>query len=156
MNGPPSLSFNVGRSRWQAATGSLLVGLGAMTTLGVVLSSQHFSILAAASSVLTLACSGGVFYRAWRDAPVGTLYWDGTHWHWADSMDYSVQSVGVAMDLQRRVLVRLERVSARPMWLRLEQGAALPSAWIALRRALVYAARQTRPSDALAQDGVAP
>jgi hypothetical protein len=156
MFGPPSLSFKVGRSRWQTVLGGLFLGLGAMTTLSVVLSLSHFSPWAVAASFFAWTCSGGLYYRAWRNAPVGTLHWDGTHWHWADSVDYSVQRVSVTIDLQRWMLVRLERVSARPIWLWLERGAEPYGTWTALRRALVYAARQPRSSDALANDGVYP
>jgi hypothetical protein len=156
MSGPPSLSFKVGRSRWQAATGSLFLGFGAVTTLGMVLSPHHFSPLAVVSAVVAFACTGLAFLRVRRNSPVGTLHWDGTHWHWADSVDYSVQSVRVAMDFQRWMLVRLERESARPVWLWLERGAAPNSTWMALRRALAYAARQSQPSAALEQDGAYP
>lgn len=156
MIGPPSLSFKVGRSRWQTATGCLLVGLGAFTTLAMGVSPNHFSPLSVASAVVAWGVFGWVFYRAWRDAPIGTLHWDGTHWHWADSVDYSVQSINVTMDLQRWVLVRLERVTARPMWLWLERDNVSHGTWAALRRALVYAARQPRTSDALTQDGAYP
>jgi hypothetical protein len=156
MIGPPSLSFKVGRSRWQTTAGYLLIGLGALTMLAMGFSPHHFSPWAVASATFAWGVSGWVFYRAWRDAPVGTLHWDGTHWHWADGGDYSVLSVGVTVDLQRWVMVRLERVSACPMWLWLERGDVSHSAWTALRRALVYAARQPRTSDALIQDGAYP
>jgi hypothetical protein len=156
MIGPPSLSFNVGRSRWQTATGCLLIGLGALTVLAMGLNPNHFSPLAVASAVFAWGLSGWVFYRTWRNAPVGRLHWDGTHWHWADSVDYSVERVGVAMDLQRWVLVRLARTSAPPMWLWLEHGSVSHDAWIALRRALVYAARQPLATNALTQDGAYP
>lgn len=156
MIGPPSLSFKVGRSRWQTVTGSLFVGLGAATALGMVLGPSHFSPWAAVFAVFASIFSGLVFYRAWRYAPVGTLHWDGTHWHWADNVDYSVLGLSVTMDLQRWMLVRLERVAARPLWIWLEHGEESHTAWIALRRALVYAARQARPLDAMAQDGAYP
>jgi hypothetical protein len=112
--------------------------------------------VAVLSVAFAVACSALAFYRSWRYAPVGTLYWDGTHWHWADRMDYSVQKVHVTMDLQRWMLVRLERASARPLWLWLEQGAVPKGRWIALRRALVYATRQRQTSNTLAQDGAYP
>jgi hypothetical protein len=156
MIGPPSLSFKVGRSRWQTVTGGLFVGLGIVTALGMLFSPQHFSLWAVASAGIALACAGLVFLIAWRNAPVGTLHWDGAHWHWADSADYSVQNIRVTMDLQRWVLVRLERAGAGALWLWLERGAASYGTWMALRRALVYAERQRQPSDALAADGAYP
>lgn len=156
MSGPPSLSYNVGRSRWQAATGALFVGLGVAVMGGMALNPHHFPPAAMVSVAFAVAGSGFAFYRAWRYAPVGTLHWDGAHWHWADRMDYSVQKVQVTMDLQRWMLVWLERETGRPLWLWLEQGGVPKRNWLALRRALVYAARQPRTSNALAQDGAYP
>jgi hypothetical protein len=157
MIGPPSLSFKVGGSRWQAVIGGLLLALGTISVLGMALSPRHFSTWAVACAILGWICTVWVFYRARRDAPVGTLYWDGTHWHWADSLDYSVQSVSVAMDFQRLILVRVERTFAPRMWLWLEWDAVQGSkSWISLRRALVYAAHQPRSSGVSAQEGAYP
>jgi hypothetical protein len=156
MFGPPSVSFKVDRSWWQTAVGTIFGGFGAVTTLGMALSPHHFSLWAVASAGFAWTASVWMFYRAWRDAPVGTLQWDGAHWHWADGVDYSVTTINVAMDLQRWVLIRLERASASPVWLWLEQGTEESGNWIALRRALVYATRRIQSSDVQAQGSVYP
>jgi toxin CptA len=156
MFGPPSVSFKVGRSRWQAVTGVMFVGFGSVTTLAMVLSPHHFPTWAAVFAVIAWACSGWSFYRTLRETPVGTLLWDGIHWHWAGSRDYSVSAISVTMDLQYWMLVRVERISAQPIWLWLERGSRPSTKWIALRRALVHTARRPSAPDALTQGNVYP
>jgi hypothetical protein len=156
MFGPPSLTFKVGRSRWQAATGSLFLSLGLAGALGMALSPLHFSPRAVASTFFLLSCIGLAAYWAWRSAPVGALHWDGSQWHWSDGVDHPVQGLAVTLDFQKWVLVRLNLDSARPLWLWLERGAASPNTWMSLRRALVYAARNAISADGRGDEGALP
>lgn len=99
----------------------------------------------AAAMVLILA--GLAAYSTWKSSPVGHLAWDGQFWRW-EGLGYQAgvaeQKLLVVVDLQNRLLLRLENPAHAHLWLWAERS-VLPERWLDLRRAVYSPHRVARP-----------
>lgn len=144
MHSAPSVQYPVGRSAFWGlvlaaiwGSGALLVG--AWCSVSDSVGARHWFTGA------TLLLCGVLALAGWLRSPVGILGWDGQQWSWtvrqgAQEVVYS-GSVVVALDLQRRILLRLQPDQGTPVWLCAEQSLA-PVRWLDLRRA-VYSRAST-------------
>ena len=134
MHRAPAVSWNVGPVAWRFHFLALwMVCGGLVVALYIVL--QPWGIRAA---VLLLLFLGSVLYAvmAQRKASSGVLRWDGEHWYWSGFEDRKVRHVTCVLDLQRRVLLRIQDATGKVQWLWL-QSQTTDSRWLALRRAVV-------------------
>lgn len=154
LHNAPPVFYPLGRSSF---LGGLLLGLwlaGALLTLAwASLASLSGGLLLAAGAAVAL--SGVAAALHWKNTPSGQLAWDGQAWCWvsaADPAGVTAPELAVVADLQRWLLLRLERQSGACLWLWAERRAA-PARWLALRRA-VYSPHRfsgaAQPHDALA------
>ncbi len=134
MQGPPSVSFPVGRSKWHIGT-IAVAGLPAL--LGCTLLLTQIPTDRAALALLCLSVLLGFAIFEWLRTEQGMLRWDGQHWLWTGFGDVSVDQLVPLFDLQSVLLVRVRSDKGKVVWLWLE---AKPDAlhWRAIRRA-VYA-----------------
>jgi hypothetical protein len=130
----------VGRSRFW---GAVLAALA----LGVMLTGAWMAATQAQPAWLALTGAGlawmGWAARSERRQPTGLLRFSGAPgqggaWHWArDGADegLALDAVEPALDLQNRMLLRLQGAVGAPGWVWVERAGA-PADWLALRRAL--------------------
>ena len=134
MHGAPSVSYPVGRSRFQAA---LLLALG----IGGVFSGLLWRDPTGLSSwrqfvfysVFTAAWLGAA--HAWRHSPAGSLRWDGQAWNWMTGQIKPCGVPEVHLDLQFCLLVTVVLEGGKRLWLWPERRAD-ELRWTALRRAV--------------------
>ena len=135
MNGPAALLFMVNRSPCLARVLFFLWGLGLVAML-IFFQAQVPSM----ESVLAWGCAlllvSVLAWRTWRGMPVGFLRWDGAAWYWSGFDDDAPCNLTLHLDFQRLLVVSVQRLGARPVWLWLE---AVPgvTGWMPLRRAVV-------------------
>lgn len=115
LRSAPSVSFPVGRSRFQ---GQCLAAIWLLGALAVVLWWAQAAIHAwQLSLALALLAGGGMLsWRHWARAPMGTLHWREQQWHFspgaattADIGDDPVEPLDdlqVVLDLQSVLLLR--------------------------------------------------
>ena len=76
--------------------------------------------------------------KAWANPPQGQLAWDGASWRW-EGPGYQTgvgeHALSVIVDLQQRLLLRLENQAGACLWLWVEHH-AMPERWLDLRRAV--------------------
>lgn len=133
MHSAPSVSYPVGRSRFQTV---LLVGLsmaGFLAGLFWRQQAQPASWQQALSAALWVAASAAA-WQSWHDSPSGSLSWDGRQWRWSDGSKAVSGAIEVRLDWQRCLLLRLHGASGGAIWLWLERGRDR-CLWEALRRA---------------------
>ncbi len=134
MHSAPTVSYPVGRSRFQAITFSLagivVVAVDAawFYRVDVIAWRQWFGL-----GVTLLAAV--VLYWAWRRSPEGTLSWDGRSWWWEFNGIRAGGVVKPQLDLQNIVLLSFDGRSGSRHWFWIEQIAA-KSSWHAMRRAV--------------------
>lgn len=148
MHYAPSVHYPVGRSAFWGALlgafwllGALLVGTWCYTSGSF--EGRHMLGVAA---VLVAGIPAGV---AWWMSPTGTLVWDGQHWLWVHhqkAQDVQITGVlGVALDLQQHMLLRLQADRGAAVWLCAERS-AFPARWLDLRRAVYSRASTDAPT----------
>ena len=153
MHSAPSVPYPVGRSAFWGlvlgtiwCSGALLVGAWCYVCDSV--SARHWLTLA------MLVLCGVLALAGWWKSPAGILSWDGQQWCWSAGQGAQEAArsgtLVVALDLQRRMLLRLQPERGAPLWLCAEQALA-PARWQALRRAVYSRASTvglTRPGPA--------
>lgn len=119
-----------------------------MLALGIAAATAYTARSAASGAWLVLAAAGliwmGAAARSGRRQATGWLRFGGacgtgSRWRW--SMNESdegaaLESVEAALDLQSRMLLRLQGPASVPAWVWVERARA-PADWLALRRAIV-------------------
>ena len=138
MRNAPSVSFPVGRSRFE---GALLLALG-LSGGAVLLLWAHQAVVSAIwlAGVGAAWWVGGVWARRrWRASPIGRLQWREGAWFFAalDSPHSgdpaALPQLRVALDLQQVLLLELPGFAPRWLWLARRDD---PQNWNALRRAV--------------------
>lgn len=135
MHSAPTVSYPVGRSRFQGQLMGVLLALGGLAGAGwwsVVDTPGWRQGLFFATLILT----GMVAVQAWWRSPVVVLAWDGETWRCNGGGVSMVGQVRLHLDLQFCILLCLHSDDAERLWLWTERRTA-PAAWLALRRALV-------------------
>jgi toxin CptA len=139
MHGAPSVSYPVGRSAFAGRLLACLLLAGLAATLAWCIVAPVGWRQAAGFATL-LAC--GVFsVLAWSRSPAGVLHWEGAGWTWEEGGRVAAGRPELALDLQRRLLLRWQPDAGRARWLWVER-ASDASHWDALRRA-VYSRAST-------------
>lgn len=142
MRSAPSVTSPVGRSSFGAG---LSVGAWCLGAVGLLAWSLGPAPLGWRQAVVaaTLLVSAWPWLAGRRRPVGGTLAWDGSAWRRQGADGVYVVQVEVTCDLQRWVLVRLERdpsagrTGPRVEWLWLESGGDRQR-WLAVRRALYF------------------
>ena len=140
MHGAPSVSYPVGRSPFAGRLAAVLVAFGCAACLAWSLQSS-WSWRQAAGWAAVLA-GGALAWQGWRQTPAGVLRWDGLQWSLEEGGRVDVGQHSLALDLQRRLLLRWRPQEGPVRWLWLERASDL-SHWEALRRA-VYSRASTK------------
>lgn len=138
MRSAPTVSYPVGRSRFQAGLLGLL-GLG-----GVALAAVWRDPFGAwgwrqvlFATLFGMAWLGAL--RAWLKAPAGVLSWDGQGWTWQGLQTEPCSAVRVHLDLQGVMLLGAVLNNGRILWL-WPQRSSDGIAWTAFRRAVFHMA----------------
>ena len=133
----PSVSYPLGRSRWQFWI-LLSLWLVALLVMVAWLLTSQFATLRQLFGLAAVFGVGLIALRAWYNTPVGQLAWDGQLWRW-EGRGYQVGAANyeliVALDFQNLMLLRIENQAHAKLWLWAERR-ALPSRWLDLRRAV--------------------
>lgn len=136
MHSAPSVSYPVGRSRFHVA---LIV----VASLGGLLAGLLWRQQAAPGAwmqllfgVTWLAASGAA-WQNWLRSPSGSLAWDGKLWRCSFGNAVVTGHIGLQLDWQRCLLLRLRADQGRDLWLWPERGRDR-LAWDALRRAALW------------------
>ena len=147
MHSAPSVRYPVGRSRGRAAA---LVAIW-LVAVGTALAWLSPGERVGWRQWLELACllaSGLAASAYWRVMQTGTLHWDGQCWAWeAAGTGRTVVQLGVQLDLQRFMLLRLAADHGGAQWCFVER-AIDKARWNDLRRA-VHAPAGTSASGAM-------
>lgn len=137
LHNAPPVFYPLGRSSF---LGGLLLGLW---LAGVLLVLAWASLARLSGWQLMAACAavalaGMAAAMHWKKTLSGQLAWDGQAWCWVSAADPAglvVPDAVVVADLQRWLLLRLDKPSGACLWLWAERRAA-PERWLALRRAV--------------------
>lgn len=133
----PSVTYPLGRSRWQLWLLSSLWLSALVLVLAWPLTSQQVTWRQFAGLAATIG-AGLVALRGWNNSPVGRLAWDGQVWRW-EGRGYQVGMADydllVAIDFQSLMLLRIENQAHAKLWLWAERR-TLPARWLDLRRAV--------------------
>ena len=146
MHAAPSVTYPVGRSRF---AGVLLALLWLAGLAGAV----AFWLQSAAPgwrqglAVAAVAAGGAFALAGWLRASSGSIAWDGAGWRREQGAQTTTGHPELALDLQRRMLLRWVPDGGRTAWLWVERNAA-PSHWAALRRAVYSRANTGAPQGA--------
>ena len=135
MHRAPAVIFTVKRSRWQVRLIACLAML-ALVTMVVFASGQTTQDHRTAVLALAIVIASSVALWGWKNAPQGSLRWDGQHWYWSGFRESPACSLGLLMDFQRVVVVSIHAKAKAPIFLWLEANPGDPS-WPSLRRAIV-------------------
>ncbi len=134
MYSAPSVTFPVGRSRFQALLTLGVVLLGAGVCAFWSYSTGRFEwpqVLALGSWLLT----SGIAFWGWNRTHTGLLRWDGQHWSFESAAGVLQGQVLLRLDLQSWMVLEFRVASARSSWLWLERGMQTQR-WEGLRRAV--------------------
>ena len=143
MHSPPATAWKLGPAGWQrvalAALGllSVLLWVGFCLVQGWAPGSQI--------SLAVLCICMAIATTGLRNAPQGSLRWDGAQWHWSGQQNCAVRRVVCALDLQRYVLLQIDCEHGPRLWLWL-QSRSMDAPWMALRRAWVASAAASSES----------
>lgn len=85
---------------------------------------------------LALLAASGVALMGWKNAPQGSLRWDGEFWRWSGFGDNPECRLAVLMDFQSVVVVHITTEGWAPIFLWLEANPG-DTGWKPLRRAVV-------------------
>ena len=138
MRNAPSVSFPVGRSRFEGRL-LLAVGLAGGAALGLWQVQAAVPMGWGAASLMLWLMGAGLAWRRWRATPAGRLHWREGGWFFEASDSASLEDprplarLRVALDLQQVLL--LEAPGGMPRWLWLAR-ADDPVHWQALRHAV--------------------
>lgn len=137
MHNAPSVNYPAGRSR---LAGLILAGIWLLGCAAAGIWQAHHPDLWRTAMMLAALWAAGAFagWQWWR-APRGMLAWDGENWTWSGRPGQCVASLGVALDLQRALLLRWS-VGRLSCWVWLD-GEADALRWEDLRRAVYSRAR---------------
>lgn len=154
MHSAPSVTYPVGRSRFEGVLLAVLWGLGLLAG-GIFWWDSHQGWRAVLLTMLSLI-GGAVAVLTWLRSASGLLRWDGAEWTLLASTDeledarspkaLALEQVSVVLDFQRWLLVDVPRASGRgmrsagPRLIWLERRLA-PADWDDLRRAVYSRAR---------------
>ena len=140
MNGPPAVSVVLAPNRTEACIAGGASFLLSLVVCGLFFSGALQSAADVAWALLLLAFSLVLTaMRAYRGSARVSLRWDGERWSCARGENGIACNVGVALDLQQWMLLRLEPESGSCEWLWLGRKAQVKQ-WPALRRALIFSA----------------
>ncbi|WP_225784060.1 hypothetical protein [Xenophilus sp. Marseille-Q4582] len=158
MRSAPSVSFPVGRSRFE---GGLLLALGlaggAALALWMAQAVAPAGWKAGALAGWLAGCAWA--WRQWRATPVGRLDWREEGWFWARAGEGAASEPSplpapprVVLDLQHVLLLQAPGFAPRWFWLARRDD---PACWNALRRAAHARAfgREATPAPASAAGG---
>jgi len=140
MHRPPAVRFSVVRSQWHLRL-LAIVWLSGVPVAWAFAENQALSGVAAVC--LSVLAAGLIALLGWRNASVGTLRWDGQHWHWSGFDEGALCHLVLQLDFQKLLLVCvMDMTKKRVVYLWLE---AVPGdvRWIALRRAVVDSKRSS-------------
>jgi len=135
MHQPPAASFSFDRDSvpWGFPVFVRFVGGAVGSVFGAGQPEiWTWVVLAVAFGVVLLSV-----VRAWRNAPVGQLVWDGATWSCSAWPDEAIKKAFIAVDLQSSVLVGVVmggRLTTRWVWL---AGFSDARRWHGMRCALV-------------------
>ena len=138
MYSAPAVSYPVGRSRFQGQLTGVLVVIACLTGLGWCAVADTLG-WRQGLFLTVLVVAGLVAAWSWWLSPVGTLAWDGEAWRCSGALAAINGHARLHLDLQFCMLLCLRSDDGRRIWLWPEQRTS-PVAWLALRRAVVYAA----------------
>lgn len=159
MRNAPSVVFPVGRCAFYAGLLCVLAGLGLLVLLlwwwpwlGAAAQAPWLTRLAVWLGALLWLIWAVFAWRSWLHAPVGRLQWDAMGapvsgrsrtgvWRWyreGQTDGAPLQQVERALDLQKRMLLRVRNPDGAHRWLWVERCSD-PDRWNDLRRALVHA-----------------
>lgn len=133
----PAVQYPVGRSAWLCT----LVGLWSLAALLALVAwaalGAHGQPQGLVAGVFVLwGLVGASAWRFWMRLPAGVLAWDGQLWELRQERTAGIRgSLTVHLDLQRRLMVRLQASDGRSRWVWLEARHA-PGLWSDLRRAV--------------------
>lgn len=138
MRNAPAVRYPVGRSRF------LMLASGASWAAGAGLCGWWLT-LEGYPAWRTPMAIGVIVVTAWlglhtlHHLKAGLLRWDGEVWHWSEvdgsGTEVPLAQVGVEMDLQSRMALRIAMQDGISSWIWVE-ARSLPLDWLALRRAL--------------------
>ncbi|BDT66224.1 hypothetical protein os1_03830 [Comamonadaceae bacterium OS-1] len=139
MHNAPPVTYPVGRSHFQAGLQAAVWLLGAATVTGWC---WQVDVMGWRQGVAVLAVLGAGLFAgvAWWKTPVAVLRWDGQQWFWSSGGTTLTVQVGIHLDLQHHLLLRLRPDMGRPLWCWAER-ASQPVHWRSLRRAVYSPAR---------------
>ena len=140
MHNAPSVSFPVGRSRFQGWLIGLLVGLGALSVFAWSVQADSLGWRQWLAASLCVTTSIWNIWSWWR-CPVGSISWDGVAWCWTVGERSVVVLPEMVLDLQFAILLRLPTTEETGVtWLWLDR-ATNSLRWMAVRRAIYSRAR---------------
>ena len=134
MHSAPSVTYPVGRSRFQGWFIALTGLIGVLTGL---LWHQYADLtgwrpwLFAGTLIFSCVCA---FY-AWYCSPQGELRWDGQGWRWTSKEVALSGSVTAHLDFQNLLLLSMHLTTGERIWLWPERVTDA-TRWNALRRAI--------------------
>jgi hypothetical protein len=139
MNGPPAVSVVLAPNRTEACIAGGASLLLSLVVCGLFFSGALPSAVDVAWALSLLAFSLVLTaLLAYRRSAIVSLRWDGERWSCAREQGVAC-TVGVALDLQQWMLLRVEPESGLCEWLWLRRKAQVKQ-WPALRRALIFSA----------------
>ena len=138
MHHPPAVSFPVRASPWSFRLVATLLLLGLIQVM-LFLSRNPLNGWQPAVLGAGLLMSMGLVWFFAQSHNVGELHWSGETWQWLAFSRPGDCSLRLHLDFQFLMLVSLRRSGVSTVWLWLERDQS-PLHWLALRRAIVYAA----------------
>lgn len=133
MHHAPSVTYPVGRCRFEGAMLILIILAGLLAWAGWALQSYSARLHGLALALLVWGAIGSHALRQWLRTPSGVVGWNGQAWTWPRVVDDRGSAAPLVMlDLQFVILMRLG--GAGP-WLWLERWRE-PHRWSDIRRAV--------------------
>jgi hypothetical protein len=146
MHAAPSVSYPVGRSAFAGAAYLALAGAALAAACLWTWQAQAAGWRQFLAFALVLG-TGAFAAGAWLRSPRGRLHWADGGWRWEEGGAAADARVELALDLQSRMLLRLELAGASARWTWVERTSD-PSHWDALRRAVYSRASTPEPAPA--------
>jgi toxin CptA len=134
MHSAPSVSYPVGRSRFQGACLALVLLISAVTGW-LWLDATAVPGWRMGVFCVVWLMTGVAAIHAWWVTPQGNLSLDGQEWHWKTADEVRSGLLRVHLDLQGTLLLSLETPLHSRVWLWPERHAQA-ARWLALRQAV--------------------